>query len=226
MSIHALAAVRELPWIEAWAGAGDEFGGIKMLANGLQLGLRALAGDARRQAAHDLQPGPAARIALISHEQFCHGHGYLHAAAALQRAAFETRLADAHDLEQLRVEEYRPREDSRVSAEAFPPEAVTDHADRMAAFRTVIVICEKTPDRGTHAEHAEITSANQFALNALGLVGGGQVHRHAAVRHGAGERSHLPRQFAVHRVAEGIDVPPQLVAVVGYYHQTVRFRNG
>ncbi|MGA3044841.1 MAG: hypothetical protein ABSF54_29030 [Bryobacteraceae bacterium] len=116
-------------------------------------------------------------------------------------------LADAHDLKRFCVEQDWPREDSRIAAEALLPEAVTDDADGMAALDAVIAVIEETSERGMHSEYAEVGTADQFAGNALGLVTGGQVHRHAAVRQRTRKRTHLAGQFAIHRVAEGVDVP-------------------
>ena len=89
----------------------------------------------------------------------------------------ERRRRDADDRVHVVVDANAFAEDVRIGAEAPLPQRVADHGDLRDAGNGVSVV-EHAPVLGADAEHREIVRVDERRLDALGLVGLGEVGAH------------------------------------------------
>jgi hypothetical protein len=105
--------------------------------------------------------------------------------------AEEPARRDAHDCQRLAVDEQLLADDIGAAGEAPLPEVVTEHDQRVAAWRPIVVRAEDPAHRGGHPEHAEERAGHQLAVDTLAHA----VATDVQLRRGAGEDAVEPRRF-------------------------------
>ena len=183
----------------------------------VQRGRRLRPADAGREPAKDVDGVRAAvldfRRAVLDDrlhrkgEPEIRGRGDLRAEEAARRHA-DDRVGPA-------VDDDRPPDRAGIAAKSLLPVAEADHGHRRRAALRIVFFRDRPPDRGPHAQHAEVVARDEVRPEPLVDAVGAGGNRRKAVSHQAGEHAGTVAQVFIVGIREQVQHPARGAVVEG-----------